>query len=200
MPSLNLDFDYFNHPKTRRLLGLLGRGAAELPVRLWCYCAKYFPDDGCLLSHSPQEVEAILEWSGDPGTAFAALLKVGFLEETPEGPQVHDWRDHAAHITAYHMRGKKMAEARWKDATSNACSNAPSNASCNARAEQNRQNGVALRSGYSNVQSNTTQSKGAPWKCVDCGQTDITKRSPQELPGQWGPNRCLDCFKAHQQP
>lgn len=59
MASLNLDMDYFGHPKTKRLVGLLGRGAEVLPLRLWCHVGKYHAQDGRLAGYSPQEIEAI---------------------------------------------------------------------------------------------------------------------------------------------
>ena len=65
MAYLNLDPDYFNHPKTIRLIGLLGVGAAEYPIRLWCYCAKYHPVDGLLRGYSDVEIESAASWRGE---------------------------------------------------------------------------------------------------------------------------------------
>lgn len=141
MPSINLDLDYFEHPKTRRLIRRLGDGAELLPLKLWIYVGKYHAEDGLLAGYSEQEIESIIQWRGQPGQAVAALrdAQIGFLEGTPDGFKVHDWLAHSGHIAAFKKRGQDAAEARWSKArdalgnatsitSSNACSNASSNA------------------------------------------------------------------------
>ena len=113
MPSLNLDFDYFDHPKTKRLIGLLGRGAEVLPVRLWCYCGRYHKRDGSLTDYSPREIETLAGWWGAPGKAIAALVKVGFVDATATGHRIHDWQEHAGHLEHFHQAAKTAAAARW---------------------------------------------------------------------------------------
>jgi hypothetical protein len=85
MTSLNLDLDFFDHPKTRRLVGLLGRGSEVLPIKLWCWCAKYHAESGWLTGYSAQEIESILGWWGEPGKMVEAMVKVGFLIESVDG-------------------------------------------------------------------------------------------------------------------
>lgn len=123
--SLNVDLDYFDHPKTQRLIGLLARGSEVLPIRLWAYCGKYHAESGRLDGYGPQEIESILQWRGKPGEAVDALVKVGYLEPTENGYKVHDWIEYQGHIHAYKVRGKKNAEikhARIKAASSSASS------------------------------------------------------------------------------
>lgn len=120
MPSLNLDLDFFDHPKTRRLVGLLGRGSEVLLLRLWCYCGRYHFRDGRLAGYSPQEIESICAWWGQAGRAIEAFVRVGFLEAMPDGYLVHDWDQWQGHFAVYHDRAKKAASARW---------NKPANAS-----------------------------------------------------------------------
>jgi hypothetical protein len=113
MPYLNLDLDYFTHPKTTRLIGLLGKGAEVLPIRLWCYCGKYHAEDGRLTGYSTQEIESLVGWWGDPGALIAALLKVRFLEGSEENYGCHDWAGRNGHIHALSERNRKVAQARW---------------------------------------------------------------------------------------
>lgn len=114
MPSLNLDLDYPDHPKTKRLVCLLGRGAEALPILLWCYCGKYHRTDGSLTGYSPQEIESLVRWTGKPGVAFAALVRCGFLDVDADGnARIHDWTDHAGHLEHYHQAAKRGAKARW---------------------------------------------------------------------------------------
>lgn len=125
MPYLNLDLDYFNHPKTVRLVGLLGKEAEVLPLRLWCYCGKYHCVDGKLSGYSPQEVESAVGWWGKPGEMVTAMVKVGFLEAEVDGFLVHEWVDHSGHLRVFKERAKAGAKARWEQ-ISNASSNAKS--------------------------------------------------------------------------
>lgn len=124
MPYLNLDLDYFTHPKTTRLKGLLGKGAAELPIRLWAYCGKYHSETGTLDGYSPAEIESIVNWQGETGKMVDAMVQVNFLEKNANGYTIHDWKEHAGHLAAFKKRAKSAAYKRWKSyATSNASSN-----------------------------------------------------------------------------
>jgi hypothetical protein len=122
MPSINLDLDYWTHPKVTRLVGLLGRGAEVLPIRLWTYCGKYHSDYGALSGYTEQEIEAICGWWGEKGKLIPALLdcgrhikRSGFLEKTEDGTLiVHNWLKHAGHIEAYKRKSALMVDARRK--------------------------------------------------------------------------------------
>lgn len=135
MPSLNLDLDFFDHPKVKRLIGLLGKGSEVLPIRLWAYCGKYHCDSGRLTEISAQEIESIMCWWGTSGVAVEALVKVGFLEVVPEGGyQVHDWLEHEGHLVAYKKKARAAALKRWEKVNSNVClEHSPSIASSNAK-------------------------------------------------------------------
>jgi len=132
MPSINLDLDYFGHPKTGRLIRLLGRGAEVIPVRMWCWCARHYSETGVLTAVAAQEIETAVKWWGKPGKAVEALQEVGFLDLVDGNFVVHDWLEHSGHIAVYKRRAKAAAKARWKNASSmenDASSNASSNAS-----------------------------------------------------------------------
>ena len=133
MAYLNLDLDYFDHPKTKRLVGVLGRGSDGLPIRLWCYCGKYHAENGNLIGYSPTDLESLIGWWGQPGKAVEALIQFKFLEKTDSGFQVHDWLSINGHIQALKERGQAAAKARWAKADAQAMlmhslSNAVSNA------------------------------------------------------------------------
>ena len=117
MPYLNLDPDYFSHPKTTRLTGLLGPDAAVYPIRLWAYCAKYHPTDGRFPGYSLAEIDSVIGWFGEPEKAATALIKVGFLEGVLVGETTiyacHDWSDHQGHIKAFKERSIKANRKRW---------------------------------------------------------------------------------------
>ena len=113
MPYLNLDLDYFDHPKTLILISILGHGSAELPIRLWSYCGKFTPKDGILGAHSYKEIEAILKWHGKPGKAVGALIRSGYLGRRGKTYFAHDWKNHQGHIFAIKKRNQKIARKRW---------------------------------------------------------------------------------------
>lgn len=116
MPSLNLDLNYFDHPKTRRLVSLLGRGAAELPLRIWTHCGKLHPETGQLLKYPDDYIEEIAGWWGEPGKMIETLLRpeINLLERIDGGYQIHDWFEHAGHLVAFKKRAKTAAKKRWK--------------------------------------------------------------------------------------
>lgn len=111
---LNLDIAFHRHPKTRRLVGLLGRGAETILTRLWCHCGEHHCETGEFTGYSEQEIETIVEWWGKPGACVEALLRLGLLEKTESGYRIHDWFEHCGHLAMLSRRGKKNAEKRWK--------------------------------------------------------------------------------------
>lgn len=119
MPYLNVDLDYFTHPKVVRLIGLLGPQHLSVPIRLWCYVGKHHCEDGSLKGYSVQEIESILGWKGKKGVLIDALIKVGFLDllhtDEDEIYHVHDWLEHAGHLAAFKKRSKQSNQKRWKN-------------------------------------------------------------------------------------
>lgn len=125
MPYLNLDLHYFEHRKTKRLVGLLGRGAEVLPIKLWAYCGRVHAEDGRLTGYTAEEIESLVGWWGNAGRMVEAMLTVGFLKCDGEGFFVHEWAEHEGHIINFHRRARAGAAKRWGlDASSNATSNA----------------------------------------------------------------------------
>lgn len=114
MAYLNLDLDYFEHPKTVRLVATCGESAESAPIKLWCHAGKFCPESGLLRGYAPAEVEAFAKWRGAPGALVAGLLKVGFLHQTPDGYQLHEWLDHEGHLIAFKERSRKANAARWE--------------------------------------------------------------------------------------
>lgn len=112
---INLDPDYFTHPKTIKLVSKIGIGADSLPIKIWCYCSKYSPKDG-IITMSAEALAITLNWSGNPKEMLEAL-KIDYLHATgmPDEYQVHDWKDHQGHIYALKIRNRKNAVSRWKN-------------------------------------------------------------------------------------
>lgn len=116
MPYLNLDLDYFEHRKTKRLVGRLGKGSEVLPVKLWVYVGKYHAENGRLSGYSEAEIGSIVGWWRDPSELVQAMLDVGFLGRDDQGFYVHEWTAHEGHLEAFKVRSKKANDARWEAA------------------------------------------------------------------------------------
>lgn len=116
MPKINVDSDYFDHPKTHRLRVYCGPEADIYPIRLWSFCAKYFPKDGVLRGYSASEIEGVMGWKGATGNLINALERVGFVEKENSDFSVKDWQEHAGFIWKYkragRMAGKKSGASR----------------------------------------------------------------------------------------
>lgn len=138
MPSINVDLFYFEHPKTKRLVRRLGKGAEVLPIKMWAYCGKYHKRDGRLTGYTTDEIRTdVCGYWGDGQELIDALLAEGFLDRDAEGLFVHDWLEHASHLTAYEERARKGGQAaaskrRGDDASSSASSTSSSDASSSA--------------------------------------------------------------------
>src|SRR6185369_14826375 len=123
-----LDVSYHEHPKTIRLMALLGPLADALPVRLWAYCAKVHPKDGAMIGYKASEVEAAIRWRGKPGKAVRAMLSTGFIQRVDNGYACHDWHDHEGHLEAFSRRAKAGAKASWDKYASSTDKHSSSNA------------------------------------------------------------------------
>ena len=113
MAYLNVDLNYFEHPKTRRLEGLLGPGSDCLPIRLWCYCGRVHPENGTLKGYSGKEIESVCGWWGESGQMVDAMVKIGFLDATGESYQVCGWLEHQGHIVSFQKRARFANRKRW---------------------------------------------------------------------------------------
>jgi len=111
---ITVEVGYPRHPKTITLIQRLGNGADAIPVRLWCWAAEFKPQHGKLgnLDMDPSEVESLVDWWGEPGACFNAMLGL-FIDRNEDGFYLHDWGGHRGHVTTYHERAKVAANTRW---------------------------------------------------------------------------------------
>jgi hypothetical protein len=116
MPYLNVDLDYFDHRKTKRLIGLLGRGAEILPLRLWAYCGKFHCEDGRFTGYSEQEIESIASWWGQGGLMLPAMVTADWMACDAVGWLMCAWEEHQGHLAAFKAKAKAMAKTRWDKA------------------------------------------------------------------------------------
>ncbi len=137
MPTLNVDCDFLDDPRNKRLVGRLGEGAELLVLRLWSYCGKYHAENGSLAGYSASEIERLAGWRGKAGAMVEAMLAdngaIGNWMMKNDAGVIYmaRWLEEQGHISAYRKRGKARAAIRWqKVSTGDASSNASGNASC----------------------------------------------------------------------
>lgn len=113
MPTLNLDLDFVDHPKVKRLIARTGHEGITCLLRLWSYAGKFHKLDGSLASYTDDEIEQFAGWHGVRGGFLQAILDVSLMDSNRS---IHDWQDHAGHLAVYHERAKDMNKKRWDSA------------------------------------------------------------------------------------
>lgn len=104
-----VDVNFFDSPAIQRASVRLGCDVAAMPIRLWAYCAKYFPTQGGLLPDlSRSLIEDIAGWKGEGGRMVQAFLDLGLLLECGRGFVIPDW--HKLHDGRFHKRRRKLPE------------------------------------------------------------------------------------------
>ena len=106
-----------NHPKTIKAARLLNISKAEVIGYLhylWWWAIDYAPD-GDLSHYTRDDVETALEWPGQQGALYQALVdcgmgdKPGFIEMVNGKPVLHDWWQYGGKLVA-----KRQADAARK--------------------------------------------------------------------------------------
>jgi hypothetical protein len=108
---VRVNCNFFSHRKTARLKAKIGEAALWLPVRLWAYAAEHEPD-GNFRDYQPEEIAALVGYTGDAKAMLKALLEAGFMETSPL--RIHDWAEYNGYHQKYSDRAKKAAAARWR--------------------------------------------------------------------------------------
>lgn len=109
MPTLNIDLNWPDHPKTKLLIRAAGVDAPFRLITLWCYAAKYHPDDGDLSSYTADEIEGLVGWAGESGVFFTAMISSRYLDSDLK---LHDWPEHEGHLAIYREKARLMNDAK----------------------------------------------------------------------------------------
>lgn len=114
MPSINLDINYLENIKTKRLVAKFGRRAEMVPIRIWLYAAKNPNSNGKLMGYTASEMRMVCGWAGNISPLIDCLINVGFLDRIGDNDyQIHDWENHQGHILAFSERGIIANRKRW---------------------------------------------------------------------------------------
>lgn len=104
--DVRVAMDLPSHPKTKRLLRLLGPTGPWHLIKLWCWAGSS-ATSGLLAGKSDEDIELAVDWPGAPGEFIAALVAVKFLDGQEFARELHDWRDHNAWIASHRDRSEK---------------------------------------------------------------------------------------------
>jgi len=103
---VQLDADYYDHPKTLHLMSLIGPEADTYPPRLWTWALKY-AKAGVLRSNAM--IEVACRWRGEPGKLATAMMAAGFVEM--DGLTLHGWMERTGKdILRYEQKRASMRE------------------------------------------------------------------------------------------
>lgn len=105
--EIPIDADYFSHPKTLKLVELLGPRADIYPLRIWAWASRYARDGVVEGQHRAMELAA--GWKQPVGKLVAAMQQAGFIDA--DGKTLHSWMDGIGRaILIYERKKKKMRD------------------------------------------------------------------------------------------
>ena len=78
---------------------------------LWLWCLDNAPD-GDLSRLSARIIALAAQWPGDPKAFRDALVSVGFVDETEDTADLHDWLDYAGRLCEHREKEKERSRIR----------------------------------------------------------------------------------------
>jgi hypothetical protein len=103
---VQLEASYWRHPKTLKLIELLGRFADIYPPRLWSWAAQY-RTTGVLTS--AKELALACEYRGDANKLLEAMRGAGFIDK--DELTIHDWAQKTGHGILMYEKEKERKRA-----------------------------------------------------------------------------------------
>jgi len=114
---MNTDFrlaiDFWQHPKTKKLIRRAGlEGVRSLQI-LWAWTACNRPN-GSLVGMDDEDIELAADWDGDIGTLVKVMTELRWIDATENGYVLHDWQDHNPWAADAEARGDKARLSRLR--------------------------------------------------------------------------------------
>lgn len=112
-----------NHPKVKKAARIAGINEFEMIGRLHClwWWALDYASDGDLTNYSDDDIEAAVDWAGQPGLFVKAMIECGFnghgglIDVTQESREIHDWFEYAGKLLERRAaNADRMRDARAK--------------------------------------------------------------------------------------
>lgn len=137
--DLRLYFSWPTNPKRRLLQKRLGAAGVLAIMDLWVQVAIHRPTDGRLVrsskhgaNMSPEEIEALAGWDGEPGVFVRTCVDVGLIDQTRRGVfRMHKWNSRQPFLKDADSRtqnARLAAKARWNNKLTTCDSHAKRNA------------------------------------------------------------------------
>src|ERR1700675_441681 len=99
-----------DHPKFTHLKGTLGQPKGAVLgwlEAIWHFTGRFTPQ-GNIGKYADDEIEAWVEWNGDPGALINGLVHAGWVDTDPVYRLlVHDWAQHADNATKLALKRSK---------------------------------------------------------------------------------------------
>lgn len=115
--DIRIKTSFPDHPKTRRLVDLMGPLAPWYLIKLWIFAAENKPE-GILTNMTRSAICRAMGWEKNPVRMINALTKCGFLDKDENGNfSLHDWSCHNSYCFRSPQRiavSQKGANARWE--------------------------------------------------------------------------------------
>ena len=114
MRDIRIDCGLQQHPKIVKLRSRHGADGVLALQQLWSYTAKYC----CKGLLTGMDVDSILiaaQWPRNR-TWFDDLIDLRLIDETPDGYQIHDWKDHngfAYYAEERTQQARDAVNTRW---------------------------------------------------------------------------------------
>jgi hypothetical protein len=114
---MNSDFrisvDFWQHPKTKKLIRRLGLEAVRSLQILWAWTASNRPS-GSLAGMDEEDVELAADWGGEIGALIKAFMDLHWLDKTEDGYILHDWQANNPWAADADFRADKARLARLR--------------------------------------------------------------------------------------
>jgi hypothetical protein len=104
---VQLEASYWRHPKTLKLIELLGRFADIYPPRLWSWAAQY-RTSGVLAS--AKELALACDYRGNADKLLGAMRDAGFIDQSDL--TIHDWSQKTGHGILMYEKEKERQKLK----------------------------------------------------------------------------------------
>lgn len=94
MKYITIKSNFFRHLKTKKLMSRYGARGCVALTKLWGKTADFYPEDGVWRGVDARGIALAAEWDGTPEAFVSALIEIGFLDSTPDGYAIHNWKKH----------------------------------------------------------------------------------------------------------
>lgn len=109
---VQLDSDYYDHPKTMQLTAIIGPEADCYPPRLWTWAVK-FSKHGVL--RHPDMLEIACRWKGEKGKLHSAMIQSGFIDA--DGVTIHDWMSRTGRDILRYEEKKVRLQEKYRNSS-----------------------------------------------------------------------------------